>query len=127
LVSRLLSHYWTADDREETREAQVEDWIDDLREFGPAIVSEACAMWRRGNRNRPTPSDIRKLALEEQDLQRDRERSRTKRIAGPVDLDAWARSLGWSSYLERQDAIANNERRYARGLAEQAAEAASHR
>ncbi len=115
MVSRLLSHYWTADDREETREAQIEDWIIDLSEFGPAIVSEACAMWRRGNRTRPTPSDIRKLAIEEQEAAEDRERRQTKRIAGPVDLDAWARSLGWSSWLERQDAIAANEERYGRG------------
>jgi hypothetical protein len=32
------------------------------------------------------------------------------------DREVWARSLGWSSWLERQDAIARNEERYAAGL-----------
>ena len=45
----------------------------------------------------------------------------------PQDLDAWARSLGWNSYLERQDAIAANKARYARGLAWQQEHAAELR
>jgi hypothetical protein len=32
------------------------------------------------------------------------------------DREEWARSLGWRSWLERQDAIARNEERYAAGL-----------
>ena len=116
IVTRLLAHYWTANDRVETRQAQLEDWIVDLAEFGPAIVAEACASWRRGYHTRPTPADIRKLAIEEQQDRADRQRQ-TKHLAGPSDLDAWARSLGWASYIERQDAIAANEARYARGLA----------
>lgn len=124
LVTRLLSHYWTAADREETRVAQIEDWLDDLREFGSEIVDEACTSWRRGQKHRPTPADIRKLAIEEQRARLERGRSQLKRLDGPVDLDAWARSLGWSSYLERQDAIAANEQRYERGLAWQREHAA---
>jgi len=32
------------------------------------------------------------------------------------DREEWARSLGWASWLERQDAIERNEARYAEGL-----------
>jgi len=52
LVTRLLSHFWTADEHVAVRQAQIEDWLDDLREFGPAIVREACAEWRRQPDNR---------------------------------------------------------------------------
>jgi hypothetical protein len=62
-----LSHYWTADDPAEVRQAQLKDWVDDLLEFGPEIVEEACTRWRRqpGGR-RPTPGDIRAYCVEEQ-------------------------------------------------------------
>jgi hypothetical protein len=48
-------------------------------------------------------------------------------FAGQTDLDGWARSLGWASCVERQDAIAANEARYARGLAWQQEHAAELR
>jgi hypothetical protein len=63
LISRLMSHYWTADDHPEIRRAQAEDWIADLIEFSPAVVEEACAEWRRNQTNRPTIADIRKLCF----------------------------------------------------------------
>jgi hypothetical protein len=106
-----LSHYWTADDREETREAQIEDWLEDLLEFGPIIVADACATWRRSNRTRPTPSDIRKLAFEDQKERQAWGRSQLNRLDGPLDRDAWARALGWSSWLEREDAIRAQKQR----------------
>lgn len=65
-ISRLLGHYWTAADPPETRQAQIEDWLADLREFGPEIVSEACGRWRRAESRRPTPADVRRLAIEAQ-------------------------------------------------------------
>lgn len=66
LIARLLSHYWTGEDRIETRQAQIEDWIEDLIEFDLAAVAEACQQWRRTERRRPAPAEIRKLAAEEQ-------------------------------------------------------------
>jgi len=72
MVSRLLSHYWTAADPVETREAQIEDWIIDLREFGPDIVNEACARWRIANDRRPTPANVRLLAIDIQREENDR-------------------------------------------------------
>lgn len=68
LVSRLLSHYWTAADREETRQAQIEDWVMDLRQFGSEAVARACGRWRLTQNRRPTPADIVKLAIEERTL-----------------------------------------------------------
>lgn len=67
LVTRLLNHYWTANEPEEVRRAQVEDWIEDLVQFGPEVVSRACGRWRLTQNRRPTPADIVKLAIEERD------------------------------------------------------------
>jgi hypothetical protein len=66
LVSRLLSHFWTANDTAEARQLQIQDWLDDLREFGPAVVEGACQRWRRTESRRPTPADIRKACFDEQ-------------------------------------------------------------
>jgi hypothetical protein len=47
------------------RQAQVEDWLEDLIEFGPAAVADACREWRRSPVNRrPVPGEIRKLCIE---------------------------------------------------------------
>jgi hypothetical protein len=64
----LLNHYWTAADHIAVREAQIEDWIDDLIEFGPKIVAEACRRWRNTESRRPTPADIRKFCIEDRAL-----------------------------------------------------------
>jgi hypothetical protein len=63
LIARLMSHYWTADDPPEIRRAQAEDWIDDLVEYGPDVVAIACGEWRRTKTRRPTPAEIRMLAI----------------------------------------------------------------
>lgn len=54
------------------REAQAQDWLEDLREFGAEVVEAACREWRRkpGGR-RPTPGDIRALCIDEKE-RRDR-------------------------------------------------------
>lgn len=44
----------------------MEDWIEDLMEFDPEIVEGACREWRQTERRRPTPADIRLLAIAEQ-------------------------------------------------------------
>jgi hypothetical protein len=66
-VTKLLSHYWTADEHPAARQAQVEDWIDDLVEFGSGVVQEACTDWRRAEHRRPLPADIRALCVVERD------------------------------------------------------------
>jgi hypothetical protein len=103
LVTRMMSHYWTANDSPEARQMQIEDWVGDLREFGSAIVDAACNRWRRqpGGR-RPTPGDIRTYCLDEQ---------RESETRSPVDEEAYARSVGWISALDRRDAIERDKQR----------------
>jgi hypothetical protein len=48
------------------RQAQAEDWLEDMAEFSPADVQNACREWRQNNRYRPTPADIRLLAIAEE-------------------------------------------------------------
>ena len=51
------------------RQAQIEDWLEDLIEFGPADVAEACREWRQDTTQatrRPTPTDIRRLCVKRQ-------------------------------------------------------------
>ena len=71
-ITRLLAHYWIANDRVETRQAQIEDWVEDLVEFGPACVREACREWRQNGERRPLPTDIRALCLAAANAERDR-------------------------------------------------------
>jgi hypothetical protein len=69
-VTRLLSHYWTSEDHPAARQAQLEDWIADLEEFGAEVVIVACQMWRRANSRRPTPADVRELCMAEREYRR---------------------------------------------------------
>jgi hypothetical protein len=62
LVTRLLAHYWAETDHPATRQAQIEDWIEDLVEFPIECVEEACKSWRRTQTRRPTPFEVRSLA-----------------------------------------------------------------
>jgi hypothetical protein len=48
------------------RQAQIEDWLEDLTEFPIKHVEAACREWRRSGQRRPLPSDIRTLAIAEQ-------------------------------------------------------------
>jgi hypothetical protein len=64
-IARLMSHYWTADDHPAARQAQIEDWLEDLSEFGLDVARLACADWRQSQTRRPTPADIRRIAVAE--------------------------------------------------------------
>lgn len=46
------------------RQSQMMDWITDLEEFGPQVVTDACAEWRRGSEKKPLIAQIRKICLE---------------------------------------------------------------
>lgn len=94
LVNRLMNHHWTADEPSTLRQAQAEDWLEDLIEFSPAIVAEACRQWRRkpGSR-RPLPGDIRVLCIAEHREQSER---RALPASSPADMDA----QDWPRWLE---------------------------
>lgn len=88
------------------RQAQVEDWLEDLIEFGPAVVADACREWRRSPINRrPVPGEIRKLCIEATSRQQSRIAVNT-----PTDMDEYARSVGWASEAERREAIRRDGR-----------------
>jgi hypothetical protein len=70
LITRLLSHYWTADDHEAVRKAQVIDWLYDMRNFSMEVFAEACGRWRIAETRRPVVADIYKLCLEVEELRR---------------------------------------------------------
>lgn len=92
-VSRLLGHFWTANDTTAARQAQIEDWLEDLREFRSAIVAEACTEIRhRPGTKRPMPGDVRILCL---DIQR---RNREQQLA--IEAKNAAQHGGtWESWL----------------------------
>lgn len=106
VVARMLLHFYAPSDlSESSRIAMAQDWLEDLREFGPAVVADACAEWRHkpGGR-RPTPGDIRALCRERQQLRHER-----IALAVPDNMDEYARSIGWASNAERLAAIRRDE------------------
>jgi hypothetical protein len=83
-----MNHYWTANDPVAMRQAQIEDWIEDLVEFPIECIEEACREWRRQPDNRrPTPGEIRSLAMAHQ------QRRNRGVIALPAP-DVWELSYG---------------------------------
>jgi len=71
-VSKLLSHFATADEPISVRRGIAEDWLEDLAEFTLPQVTWACREWRRTQSLRPTIAEIRRLACQAQhhDLER---------------------------------------------------------
>jgi hypothetical protein len=88
----------------EVRQAQAEDWCEDLIEFGPGIVAEACRQWRRQEPDRrPTPGHIRELATREvrrQKEQRKRQLAEEIRQRSEEICDQWARDRGYRDFAE---------------------------
>jgi hypothetical protein len=82
LVTRLLSHYWTADDHEAVRKAQVIDWLHDMRNFSVEVFAEACSRWRIAETRRPSIADMHKLCVEVRELRREPERYLPPPMAG---------------------------------------------
>lgn len=75
-METLLSHYWLANEDDRFRAAQLNDWLDDLEIFPPPIVEKSCREWRRMNTKRPLIADIRRLCVEESELQAMKSRPR---------------------------------------------------
>jgi hypothetical protein len=99
LVARLMNHYWTANDPAAMRQAQIEDWIEDLIELPIECVEEACREWRRTGHRRPLPSEIRILAIAEQRRRNPPPESvylppPEPRIEDPVERAEMARRMG---------------------------------
>lgn len=117
LIARLLLHFWTPQDLSDgARKAMAEDWLTDLREFGPDLVAEACSRWRRSETKRPAIADIRRLCIDEQRerapsrlalpnparlaKQNEARDDRYRRLAleGREITDRWARAKGYRDF-----------------------------
>lgn len=113
LVAKTLGHYWTADDSEAARTAQITDWIEDLVEFGPTIVNEAFREWRHTENRRPTIAQIRSRCIA---LQREPREHALRLEDHRAPWPRWLAEIwGEGGQLERRDAIALQEARYLRG------------
>ena len=109
----LLTHYYMPDLPEEIREAQANDWFEDLAEFGPGVVEVACRQWRRMESWRPTPADIRDLAnreLRRRQHEEQRQRMRLIELRRNQLADHWSRERGFDGFAEA--------RRYGRDLSD---------
>ena len=64
-IARLLLHYRHLDLPASAQEMIAEDWLEDLEELHIDDVRFACREWRQTQPYRPTPADIRLLAIAE--------------------------------------------------------------
>lgn len=115
-IAALLTHYWTGDEHERLRQQQLHDWLEDLEEFGPEVVGEACKEYRRGvnHARRPLPGDIRDICLYLQADRRERRMIADARREASAEWPAWLADL-WGPAPEgprlRAEAIARDKAR----------------
>lgn len=97
-----MSHYWTSDELMAQRESQITDWIADLIEYPVGLVEDACATWRRTQRTRPTPADIRRLCNEQAALPAPEHEEDWDEVEIMRRADAWARDRGYAGIEDFQ-------------------------
>lgn len=66
VLSRLAIHYYRPDFTEGQAKLLVEDMVEDLRQFGPTIVADACSEYRRRRDSKffPTSGVLRAICNE---------------------------------------------------------------
>ena len=123
LLSNLLAHYWIESEHPAVRRQIITDWIEDLVEFGPALVEKACREWRQTQRRRPAIADVRRLCIEAQRQHSERQAIADQR-PGALDEDTlkmWAGAEYHGDFRtpvqRRQAAIDAQEERYRRAAA----------
>lgn len=115
-IAALLTHYWTAGESDAVRFAQMQDWIEDLAEFGPFAVGEACKEYRRGpdHTRRPLPGDIRIICIRLQAADAMRLEHRRDMAAARDPWPDWLRDL-WGPEphgpMDRAEAIERDKDR----------------
>lgn len=121
IVTRLLSHFATADEPLAVRQAMAQDWVDDLEEFALADIEAATKEWRQTFATRPTIAEIRKLAIANQRRESDRraleDKSREQEGGSwePWLYEIWGPAS--TGRIARQQALDDWNRRLARGEA----------
>lgn len=122
LISRLLSHFWAANEDSRLRAAIAQDWLSDMGEFHESVVAEACQEWRRAETKRPTIADIRRLCMEASHYRHPDElaprsanrhdpaaaealdlRNKARDLSAAESREAWARSHGVASFKEAME------------------------
>lgn len=103
------------------RQAQLEDWIEDLEEFDLDSIRDACTEWRRKPKaKRPTPGEVRVICVE---VQEERKREKYRAIEYEQYGGKWDHSLYeiWGPAAEgrikRQQELDAVQERYRRGEA----------
>ncbi|MDE2019718.1 MAG: hypothetical protein KGJ13_05235 [Patescibacteria group bacterium] len=81
-----------ANEDDKFRAAQLNDWLDDLEIFSPLVVEKSCREWRRMNTKRPLIADIRRLCVEESELQAMKSRPRSSQHVKQKPADDAMRS-----------------------------------
>lgn len=112
-ITRLLAHFWAANEDSRLRAALAQDWLADLCEFSESVVADACQAWRRSESRRPTIADIRLRCIERRQYQQPTEpapvldRAAAAKVAefherryqdAAEAREAWARSHGVASF-----------------------------
>jgi len=62
-IATLLSHYFQATTNSDINQMVGTDWIDCLAVFPNECIKEAVNWWRDNETKKPTPANIRKLAI----------------------------------------------------------------
>lgn len=112
-ISLLLSFYWLGNEDEVLRREQARAWLEDLQEFSVSVVASACKEWRRMNTKRPMIADIRRLCVEESELQAMKSRPRAEQYVKqkPADdaIRSYWRDLHVSEWSKAELETANME------------------
>jgi hypothetical protein len=117
IIGTLLALYWQPDETPEVRQLLMQVWLEDLMEFGPAVVAESMREWRRGQKWRPTIAVFRALCRENQDLANFR-RDRALPKPEPVAVEPWLADIWRDGGVEaRREANRQQEESYARAAA----------
>ncbi|MFK7944629.1 MAG: hypothetical protein AB8B85_17210 [Paracoccaceae bacterium] len=67
IIARVISslgHGFQIDQDPDVRKMILSDWIEDLRDIPQQATEAAFKEWRRSSRSKPTPFDIRRMALQ---------------------------------------------------------------
>jgi len=114
IVARLFSHFFVPSMSEAVLAAIIEDWVADLLPFGPRIVADACAEYRkRAGVKRPVLGDVYAICMRERD---DYAAPKTIQLQ-PGELQPWQQDIwgrGSEGRAARDTAIAEHDRRYRR-------------
>lgn len=105
-ILTLLANYRLADESRELYAAVADAWLEDLEEFDPEIVADACRSWRQGPdySRKPLSGDIRRLCIEALESHTLKLAKRKTMTEGEViaAADNWARSHGHASIADMQ-------------------------